>query len=146
MTCMRKFSVLVLFSWLLIFLDQLVVRRSLTFEFVVRSSVLWSLLQLSHKKRCSVCLYLQLFVWGFMSYYCYCVFVYAYWCPTHTVLYISSSCVHFVASFSGLFIFDCHFGFLWRLLDIYTYNFSCNIYLLWWTIFRGLKMLTEFSI
>ena len=142
MTCMRKFSILVLFSWLLIFLDQLVVRRSLTFEFVVRNSVLWSPLQFPHKNDVrfvftSSCLYEGS---CFITVICVCLRILV--SNTYCVIFF----VAFVDSFSGLFIFDCHFGFLWRLLDISTYNFSCNIYLLWWTTFRGLKMLTEFSI
>ena len=35
------------------------------------------------------------------------VFACVFWCPTHIVLYFSSSCVPYVASFSGLSIFDC---------------------------------------
>ena len=42
------------------------------------------------------------------------VFVCIKWCPTHIVLcfyfvFVSSSCVPYVASFSGLSIFDCPF-------------------------------------
>ena len=45
------------------------------------------------------------------------VFVCVRWCPTHIVLRLcllclSSSCVPYVASFSGLSIFDCSFGIL----------------------------------
>jgi len=59
---------------------------------------------ISELKRCSVRLYLQLFVGGRMLYLRYlCLF--AYMCPTHIVLcflfLFSSSCVPFLASFSG---------------------------------------------
>ena len=42
------------------------------------------------------------------------VFACVWWCPTHIVLCscFSSSCVPYVASFSGLSNFDCHFGIL----------------------------------
>jgi hypothetical protein len=37
-------------------------------------------------------------------------------CLTHIVLcFVSSSCVPYVPSFSGLSIFNCHFGILYRL-------------------------------
>ena len=36
----------------------------------------------------------------------------ANWCPTHIVLCISSSCLPYVASFSGLSIFECLFDIL----------------------------------
>ena len=49
-------------------------------------------------KRCSVRLYLQLFVGGFMSYLCYLYFFCVYCCPTYIVLCFSSSCVRYVAS------------------------------------------------
>ena len=40
-----------------------------------------------------------------MSYLRYlCVFVFVEWCLTHIVLCCSSSCVPYVASFSGLYI------------------------------------------
>ena len=44
------------------------------------------------------------------------VFVCKYWCPTHIVLhfcfvcFLLVLCVCYVSSFSGLSIFDCHFG------------------------------------
>ena len=88
-------------------------------------------------KRCSVRLFLQLYVGGLMSYLSYlcllahsgvqhilcCVFWFAcfrivscvWCCPTHIVLCflfcLSSSCAHKVASFSGLSILDWFFGF-----------------------------------
>ena len=44
------------------------------------------------------------------------VFVYVWWCPTHIVLCflfcLSSSCVLYVASFSGFSFLDCPFGIL----------------------------------
>jgi hypothetical protein len=45
------------------------------------------------------------------------VFGYIEWCPTHFVLFFcfvffSSYCAPYVDSFSGLSIFDCHFGIL----------------------------------
>ena len=55
-------------------------------------------------------LYLQLLVGGLMSYLRYmCLFTYRTWRPTRIVLCfrLSSSCVSYVASFSGLFFFDC---------------------------------------
>jgi hypothetical protein len=61
-------------------------------------------------KRCSVRLYLQLFVGGRMLYLRY-LFLFAYMCPTHIVLcflfLFSSSCVPSLASFSGLSSFVC---------------------------------------
>ena len=52
------------------------------------------------------------------------VFVCAYWCPTHIgfLFCFSSSYVPYVTSFSGLFIFDCPFGILYRftILDLQT--------------------------
>ena len=61
-------------------------------------------------KRCSVRLYLQLFVWGRISYLRYlCI----NWCQTHIVLCFSSSCVPSVASFpSGLSFLIDPFGIL----------------------------------
>jgi hypothetical protein len=42
------------------------------------------------------------------------VFVCIWWCPSHTLLWFSSSCVpYIIASLSGLSIFDCPFGILW---------------------------------
>ena len=71
---------------------------------------------ISAKKRCSVRLYLQLFVGGLMSYLRYLCFFCIEWCPTHIVLCFlfcfSSSCVPYVGSFSGLSIRDCPFGIL----------------------------------
>ena len=88
----------------------------------VLSSVLWCPLQFLHTSDVQVrSLYLQMFVGGFMSYLRYlcllahsgiqhmlwCIFCFV--CP-HLVI-----CVPNVASFSGLFILDYPFGFLWRL-------------------------------
>jgi hypothetical protein len=58
-------------------------------------------------KRCSVRLYLQLFVGGRMSYLVVS--------NTYCVLFLfcfSLSCVPYVVSFCGLFFFDCSFGIL----------------------------------
>ena len=38
------------------------------------------------------------------------VFVCVYWCPTHKLSYLSSYCLPYVASFSGLSIFDFPIG------------------------------------
>ena len=43
------------------------------------------------------------------------VFVCVYWCPIHILFCLSSYCVPYVASFSGLSIFDCPIGILSRL-------------------------------
>ena len=73
-----------------------------------RSHVLFTL--------CSVRLYLQLFVGGLMSYLRYlCLLVHS--CAQHTLccgflFCFSSSCVLYVASFSGLSMFDCPSGIL----------------------------------
>jgi hypothetical protein len=85
---------------------------SLHSEFRVVMSVTISAL-----KRYSVRLYLQLFVGGLMSYLRYlCLFVYSgiqhILCCVVFLLCFSSSCVPFVASFSGLSFFDCPFGIL----------------------------------
>jgi hypothetical protein len=83
--------------------------ESLCSEFRVVMTVAISAL-----KRCSVRLYLQLFVGGIMSYLRYlCLFV-------HTgvqhilccifLLFLLVLCTPYVASFSGLSIFDCPFG------------------------------------
>jgi hypothetical protein len=73
----------------------------------VLSSVLWCQLQFLHEN--DVRLELQLFVGGLMSYLRYlCLFVYS---GVQYILFIcflfcfSSSCVPYVASFSGLFLF-----------------------------------------
>jgi len=54
-----------------------------------------------------------------MSYLCYVVFVGVSRCPSHIVLciliWLSSSCVPNVASFSGLSILVCPFGFRYSL-------------------------------
>ena len=62
---------------------------------------------LSAYKRCSVHLYLQLFVGGLMSYLRYLCFCFVYL----RLVY----CVPNVASFSGLFLFNCSFGIFQRL-------------------------------
>jgi hypothetical protein len=65
---------------------------------------------LSAYKRCSVRLYLQLSIGGgagLMSYLRYLWFFFVYLCFVY--------CVPNVASYSGLFIFDCPFGIFWRL-------------------------------
>jgi hypothetical protein len=65
-------------------------------------------------KRCSVRLYLQLLVGGLMSYLPYllgfflCIVVSNTYCVVF-LLCFSSSCVHYVASFSGLSIFNYPF-------------------------------------
>jgi len=63
----------------------------------------------------SVCLYL--FVGWLMSYLRYlCLFghnVSKTYCVVLFVLCLSSSCVPGVVNFSGLYIIDCLFGFLW---------------------------------
>ena len=64
-------------------------------------------------KQCSVRPYRQLFVGGLMSFFTLFVFACVMWCPTHIVLcfvLFSSSCVHYVVSFSGLIIVDCPFS------------------------------------
>ena len=70
----------------------------------VLSSMLWCSLRFPHKKRCSVRLYPPVFL-GRMSYLRYlCLFAYSG--VQHILCYIfvlfSSSCVPYVASFSGL--------------------------------------------
>jgi len=68
--------------------------------------------------RCSVCLYLQLFVAGLMSYLLVLfVSVCVYWYPTLIMFCFCFVCVRlvfvpYVASFSGLFILHCLFGIL----------------------------------
>ena len=67
-----------------------------------------------HIKRCSVCLYLQLFVEGpisYLRYLCLCAYSGVF------VLFVclSSSYVPYVASFSGLSMFICLFDILQRL-------------------------------
>ena len=79
---------------------------SLPFEFHVVMSV-----TIAAQKRCSVRVYLQLFVGGLMSYLRYlCLFAFSG--VQYIVLCFSSSCVPYVASFSGLSNFDCPFGIL----------------------------------
>ena len=70
---------------------------------------------ISAYKRCSVRLYLELFVGGRMPYLRYlCLFTHSgvqhILCCVFVL--ISSSCVPYVASFSGLPFFDCPFGIL----------------------------------
>jgi hypothetical protein len=81
-------------------------------------------LRFPHKK-CSVRLYLQLFVGGLMSYSRYlCLFVVS---NTYCVLflfYFSSTCVPYVVSFSGLSILIAPFIFS----DVY---FQCALCFLW---------------
>jgi len=82
-----------------------------------------------------------------MFYYCYlCLF--SYTGVQHILCYIFRRLVFplLPVSLDCLFLIVTSVFSDVNLLDIYTYNFSCNIYLLWWTTFRGLKMLTEFSI
>jgi hypothetical protein len=69
------------------------------------------------EKRCSVRLYLQLFVGELMSYSRYlCLFAYSgvqrILCSGFFLGGGVSSCVSYVASFSGLSIFYCPFGIL----------------------------------
>ena len=80
----------------------------------VLSSVLWCLLRFPHKKRCSIHLYLWLFVGGFMSYLRYL------WLLAHSGVQnilccvfccFSLACVHYVA-ICAVFLFDYPFGFL----------------------------------
>ena len=96
-------------SLLLIFLVFCVVWYvSLRSEFRVVMSA-----TMSTYKRCSFHLYLQLFVGRFMSYLRYLnelrIVVSKSYCVV-SLLCMSSSCVHYVASFSGLSIFACLFG------------------------------------
>ena len=83
---------------------------SLPFEFHVVMSV-----TIAAQERCSVRVYLQLFVGGLMSYLRYlCLFAfsgvqYIVLCFCFVFLH---SCVPYVASFSGLSNFDCPFGVL----------------------------------
>ena len=81
-------------------------------------SVLWCTLRSPHKKRCSVRLYLQLFVGRLMSYLCYLCF------PPHSGIqcilcivlrFVCLPLVSFApnaASLSGLYFLYCPFGFL----------------------------------
>ena len=68
--------------------------------------------------RYSVCLNLQLFVGGRMSYLrCLCLLCIVV-SNTYSVVFLfcfHSSCVHYVSGCTGLSIFDCPFGFLERL-------------------------------
>ena len=84
--------------------------ESLRSEFRVVMSV-----TISAYKLCSVRLYLQLFVGGLMSYLRYfCVYVSIVVSNTYCVPYLfscSSSCVLYLASFSGLSFFDCTFRY-----------------------------------
>jgi hypothetical protein len=82
-------------------------------------SVLWCTLLFPHK-RCLVRLCLQLFVGGIMSCLrlfciCLCVVVSGSCCVVFLFCF-SSSCLPYVASLSGLPIFDCPFGVPWHLL------------------------------
>jgi hypothetical protein len=86
----------------------------------VLSSVSWCPSQFTHQNRCSVRLYLKLFVGERMSYLRYlCLFVYS---GVHThimsclLFCFSSYCATWDASFSGLSILDCPFGILSCLL------------------------------
>ena len=69
-------------------------------------------------KRCSVRLYLQLFVGELMSYLHYlCLFVYSgvqhiLFCVFVLFVIRLVYWVHYLGSFSGLYIFDCPFGIL----------------------------------
>jgi hypothetical protein len=69
----------------------------------------------------SVRLYFQLFVWGSSLFYAMCVclriVVANTYCVVFFVFVCLVFCVPYVASFSGLSIFYCSFGILWRLLD-----------------------------
>jgi hypothetical protein len=80
----------------------------------VLSSVLWCPLRFPHKNDVRFVFAPSCLHEG--SYLIYVlVFVWVEWCPTHIVLCFccfSSSCVPYVASFSGLSIFDCPFGIL----------------------------------
>ena len=83
---------------------------SLPFEFHVVMSV-----TIAAQERCSVRVYLQLFVGGLMSYLRYlCLFVFSgvqYIVLCFCFVFLPS-CVPYVASFSGLSNFDCPFGVL----------------------------------
>ena len=85
-------------------------RKNHTYLIQLRISWLVSLvclLPFPHKKRCSVLLYLQLFVGGFMSLYVMCVCLRIVVANTYCLLFLFwlfSSCVPYVASFSGLSI------------------------------------------
>jgi hypothetical protein len=63
-----------------------------------------------------------MFEWGLLSCLCYLCVVMSDACCV--VDLFSSSCVSCVASFSGLSIFDCPFGVLWRLFN----KGPCNCY------------------
>jgi hypothetical protein len=71
---------------------------------------------ISARKRCSVRLYLRLFVGGRMSSLRYfCLFAYSGVQHIYCIVFLfcfSLSYVPYVPSFSGQFIFDCPFGFL----------------------------------
>jgi hypothetical protein len=97
-------------------------------------SVLWCTLLFPHK-RCLVRLCLQLFVGGIMSCLrlfciCLCVVVSGSCCVVFLFCF-SSSCLPYVASLSGLPIFDCPFGVPWHLLFnilvTYTVNHEHNV-------------------
>jgi len=72
------------------------------------------------KNRCSVCLYLHLFVGRLVSYLRY-LFLFTYSLIQHILccafVFFSSSCVPYVDSFSGLSIFDWPFDILFYLLE-----------------------------
>jgi hypothetical protein len=93
----------------------------------VLSSVSWCLLRFPFKKDFSICLYLQLFVGGLMSYCVFCVCLCIMVSNTYRVVFLfcfSSSCLPYVASFSELSIFDCVLGIPLRFIQIWTNKYN----------------------
>jgi len=90
---------------------QVIIHPSLRYEFHGVMS-----LAISARKRCSVRLYLQLYVWWLMFYLRYmCLLAHSgvqYILCSCWVVFFSSYCVPYVASFSGLSISDCPIGVL----------------------------------
>ena len=77
-------------------------------EFLMDGSII------NYPARCSVRLYLQLFVGGLCLTYVFCVSLHIVVSKTHCVVFLfcfsSSSCLPYVASFSGVFILIKTFG------------------------------------
>ena len=72
--------------------------------------------------------YLCLFVYSGIQHILCCVFLRIVYPMLPVSLCFSSYCVSYVASFSGLSVFDSYFGFLLRLIiDIFTIKLIISV-------------------
>jgi hypothetical protein len=83
----------------------------------VLSSVLWCPLQFPHKNEVRFVFTSSCLKEGSFLIYVICVCLRIVLSNTYCVVFLFSSCVPFVASFFGLFIFDCPFNIFLRLFS-----------------------------